>query len=167
MKFYEIKKYLNLLFGTLMYLDLTIFIFLYQQLCQFFVAGKNAKESKKSQRRSKQETVIIELGFEIGPIKAKKIRRHGNIFIRHENAETLNVPTSVARSLTLLCAGRYCISTISCDYNFPLFVTDVVRLNVGYAMSVGTFNGKFRFGIASNWTAISSLAIRSTCRNNN
>lgn len=120
--------------------------FLCGQECQ----GNEVKEKSKA---TQKETVIIELGFEIGLIKVKEARRHGDIFIRHENAEKLDVPT-VACSLTLLCAGGYCISAISCDYNFPLFLTDVVRLNVGYAMSDRTFNVKLRFGIASNWTAI-------------
>jgi len=86
---------------------------------------------------SKEGTVIIELELGVGLIKAKKTRRHGGIFVCHENAEKLDVPT-IGRSLTSFRREDTVSRPFPVITVFPLFVTDVVRLD-GYVMS-GHFN---------------------------
>lgn len=93
-----------------------------------------------------------------------KARRGTRIFsVCHENTEKLDVPTIPHFALH----RGYCILTISCDYNFPLFVTDVIRLD-GYAMSDRTFNGAspvLESPLTGQW--FSFLVIRPACQNNN
>lgn len=92
----------------------------------------------------------------------------GDIFLRHENAERLDVPTT-ARSLspTSLCTE----DTVSRP--FPVITIFLFSLQTSSGWMVTPCptehsTGEPRFGIASNWTVrFSSLVIRPACQNNN